>query len=173
MGFNLAGFAINRNYEGDIELLSKTLFKSGKYKLFQGKNKFDLERSSVFGSTKGRMDFYFTEKGSFAFVNVMETPYILGNLNKELLKGSKMLIFAISETSMTFMFKLFIDGIKVREVQNIEGEVTFSFGEKTEVEKIEEDMTEICFALAEEIIGENILSIEPDKVFIRYVKKKV
>ncbi|MEZ4904563.1 MAG: hypothetical protein R2822_23860 [Spirosomataceae bacterium] len=44
--------------------------------------------------------------------------------------------------------------MKVREVQSVNGEVNFSFGEKTEIEKTENDMTEICFALASEIIVE-------------------
>lgn len=173
MSFNLAGFAINRNYENDIEGLSKTLFKSGKNILVKGGNKFNFERSSIFGSSKGRMDFYFTEKGSFAFCNVMETPYLLGNKNVELLKGTKMLIFAMSETSMAFMYKIYVDGVKVREVQSVNGEVTFSFGEKTEIEKTENDMTEICFSLTSELIGKEFWSIEPDETFIRYVKKKV
>jgi hypothetical protein len=173
MSFNLAGFAINRNYENDIEGLSKTLFKSGKNILVKGKNKFNFERSAVFGSSKGRMDFYFTEKGSFAFCNVMETPYLLGSKNVELLKGTKMLIFAMSETSMAFMFKIYVDGVKVREVQSVNGEITFSFGEKTEIEKTESDMTEICFALTSELIGKEFWSIEPDEIFTRFVKKKV
>lgn len=172
MGWNIAGFAINKNYETNIDDFSKALFKSGRNHLEKGRNKYNFEKSSTFGSTKGRMDFMFTEKGSFAFCNVMETEYLLGSRNPELLKGTEMILFAISETSMAFMMKYYVDGIKVREITNIEGTTTYSYGNPLALEAKEEDMSELFFAITSELIGKPFYSIEPDEPFTRYVKKK-
>lgn len=172
MGWNLAGFAINKNYQNQIDDLSKALFKSGRSHLVEGKNKYNFEKSSTFGSTKGRMDFLFTEKGSFAFCNVMETEYLLGSRNPELLQGTEMVLFAMSETSMAFMMKYYMNGIKIREIQNIEGEMKFSFGDPLQLESEEDDMSELFFKIAGELIGRPFNSIEIDEPFIRYVKKK-
>jgi hypothetical protein len=172
MGWNLAGFAINKNYENKIEELSKALFKSGRSHLVEGRNKYNFEKSSTFGSTKGRMDFIFTEKGSFAFCNVMETEYILGSRNPELLQGTEMVLFAMSETSMAFMMKYYVDGIKTREIQNINGETKYAFGNPLKLESEEEDMSELFFGIVGELIGKSFDSIELDEPFTRYVKKK-
>lgn len=172
MGWNLAGFAINKNYQNQIDDLSKALFKSGRSHLVEGRNKYNFEKSSTFGSTKGRMDFLFTEKGSFAFCNVMETEYLLESRNPELLQGTEMVLFAMSETSMAFMMKYYKNGIKIREIQNIEGEMKFSFGDPLQLESEEDDMSELFFRIAGELIGRPFNSIEIDEPFIRYVKKK-
>lgn len=172
MGWNLAGFAINKNYENKIEELSKALFKSGRSHLVEGRNKYNFEKSSTFGSSKGRMDFLFTEKGSFAFCNVMETEYLLGSRNPELLKGTEMVLFAMSETSMAFIMKYYVDGIKTREIHNIEGENKYSFGNPLKLELEEKDMSELFFGIAGKLIGRPFNSIEIDEPFIRYVKKE-
>lgn len=172
MGWNLAGFAINKNYENRIDELSKALFKSGRSHLVEGRNKYDFEKSSTFGSTKGRMDFMFTEKGSFAFCNVMETEYLLGSRNPELLHGTRMVLFAMSETSMAFMMKYYVNGIKTREIHNVEGETKYSFGTPLNLESEEEDMSELFFRIVGELIGKPFNSIEPDQPFTRYVKMK-
>lgn len=172
MGWNIAGFAINKNYETKIDELSKALFKSGRSHLVEGKNKYNFEKSATFGSTKGRMDFIFTEKGSFAFCNVLETEYLLGSRNENLLEGTEMILFAMSETSMAFMMNYYKDGKKVRETQIIEDQVRYSFGEKLPEENHENDLSEIFFNITSRLIGKEWNSIEPDETFIRYVKKK-
>lgn len=174
MGWDLAVFAINKNYENKIEELSKALFKSERHHLVEGKNKYHFEQSATFGSTKGRMDFMFTEKGSLAFCNVMEVPYILGSRNSELLKGTEMVLFAMSETSMVFVMKYYIDGIKTREIQIIEGRTECSFGDPIEQEIGNNNMEELLFELAGELIGIGIPinSIDLDTQFRRFTKKK-
>jgi hypothetical protein len=171
MGWNIAGFAINRNYKNKIDDLSKALYKSGNKKLVQGRNKYDFERSATFGSTSGRMDFYFTEKGSFAFCNVMEMEYIVGNRNESLLQDTEMLTFAISETSMAFWLKYYVNGEKVREIFNVNGETKSQEGEPLDLEKSETDMTELIFGLVSQVIGKDFYTIEPNEEFIRFVKK--
>ncbi len=173
MGWNIAGFAINKNYKDSINELSQALFKSWKYHLVEGRNKYTFEKSSTFGSTKGRMDFMFTEQGSFAFCNVMETQYLLGSINSKLFEGTEMILFAMSETSMAFMMKYYADGIKIRELQNIEGKTIFSFGDPLDIEQNEEDLTEVFFKLVSELIGKEFYSIEADEPFTRYIKTKI
>jgi hypothetical protein len=172
MGWNIAGFAINKNYQNDIDGLSKALMKSEKSHLVEGRNKYTFETAATFGSSKGRMDFMFTNKGSFAFCNVMETPYILGSRNPELLQGTEMILFAMSEIATTFMIKYYVDGVKTREIQSIEGIVKESFGEPLEVEKQKNDMVELISSITNNLIGVPFDGIDPRKTFTRYVKKK-
>jgi hypothetical protein len=170
MGFHLAGFAINRNYKDNMDELAKALFISGRVKLVQGKNKFKFDKASTAGSTKGRMDFYYTETGSFAFVNLVEFNYVLGKPNPKLLQGVELVAFAVEETGMTFGLKYYRDGLLIREYMEHDGRCIISKGEVLTLEQEETDKTNLFFQLAKQVSGVDFWALT-DEEFVRFLKK--
>lgn len=171
MGWNVAGFAINRNYKDNMDELAKALYISGRVKLVQGKNKYTFAKSANSGSTKGRMDFYFTEQGSFAFINGTEVRGIPGKTNLKLLEGTEMLVFAASETAMGFELKYYKDGNLIRDFFHFENRMVTSKGEELEEEKTEKDFAYLFFDLVGKLIGKSFWSIGSEEEFVRYLKK--
>ncbi len=61
------------------------------------------------------------------------------------LKDLNTTTFAISESSMSFYFDYCENGIEIRSKMEVDGEIIDEEGEKLEIEKNEEDMSEIIF----------------------------
>lgn len=121
--------------------------------------------------TPGRMDFVFTKNGSLALCNASEVEDFVTDLNHSLLRNTTALIFVMSETSMTFFFRVFKHGIKVRDLVTYNGGLVSSFGTPLKKENREDgDMSYLIFDLVSALIGKSFWKIPPDQTVTRYIK---
>ena len=159
MGFNISGLAINKNYKDNFEELQKELGLNLK------KSK-DISFETAFSNWKeeGIYDVYFSEKGTLIFMDMDSctgTCYHIPNANT--------LTFVICETSMAFDLNYSENGVEKRSIMVADDEILMEEGEKLEIEKTVDDMTEIILAQVGILLGVQFGDIDFSEKAERYI----
>jgi len=161
MGHNISGIAINKNFENNIEELSKLL---GVELLLD--NEINFEEASENWKEEGYFDVYFSKNGTLVFANIdyCLEPYFH--------KETNILTFALSETSMTFNIGYTENDVLVRSIMKVNDEIVDEEGEPLQCEiDNEDDMTEAIFDQVGEVIGMHFYEIELDEKAYRFKLK--
>jgi hypothetical protein len=155
MGFNISGFAIDRNYIEEIDMLQGYL-----------KCYLEFEQEVLFETAaenwkeKRTCDIFFSDKGTIVFTDMDTKLHFQG------IEGQKTMAFYISDGSDNYAFTYFDGTEPIRTVREVEGKRT-SRGEKLAVEE-KPKMKDIIWDQLELIIGRNFWSIEPKERAYRY-----
>lgn len=157
MGFNIAGIVINKNLENSIETIEKAFSWNLAFV-----EEINFEQASENWKEESICDIYFSSNGTFIFLN-MEMC-----IDEYKMKGSKVLTYALSETSMSFNVNITENGFITRSLMESDGQVFVNKGEKLEIEYTTNDTSEIIWNQIEEISGENFWDIEPSNKALRY-----
>jgi len=158
MGFNVSGLAINKNYENEFDKLQKELGWN-----LSKQSEIDFETASSNWKEEGICDVYFSENGTLIFMSIdmCTESWPLENDNS--------LAFALSETSMVFNLNYCENGVEKRSIMEVNDERIQDAGEKLEVEKDSEDMSEIIWNQIGVLIGKRFWDIELEEKAVRYV----
>ena len=162
MGFNISGIVINKNFEKNINELSKILNLNLEFD-----KEIDFETASENWKDEGIIDVYFGNNGTLIFAN---EDLCLGNGYS--FSGTNILTFALSETSMAFNFGYTENGNNIRSKMEVNGEIIDENGNKLEIENDEEDISEIIWKLISEILGISFESIETNEKAFRFSIKE-
>lgn len=157
MGHNISGIAINKNFENNIEELSRFLGVE-----LQLDKEIDFEDASENWKEEGYFDVYFSKNGTLVFANI---DYCLEPYSN---KENNILTFALSETSMTFNIGYTENGEVVRSIMKVNDEVLDEEGEPLQCEIDNEDMTEAIFDQIGEVIGIHFYEIELEEKAYRF-----
>jgi len=143
MGYNIAGIAINKNFNKDPQKLIKDLELPLVYE-----GEVDFETGTSY-KEEGYFDIFFSEKGTIIY------SYGPIEFDAKFSKGCSMLNFAIGETSMVFHFELFRNGERVRVKSVHEDKVLEDNGDKLEVEEGENELMEIILKQKGQLFGQH------------------
>ena len=161
MGHNISGIAINKNFENNVEELSKLLGVE-----LQIENEIIFEEASENWKEEGYFDVYFSKNGTLVFANI---DYCLEPYSH---KETNILTFALSETSMTFNIGYTEKDVLVRRIMKVNDEIIDEEGELLQCEiDNEDDMTEAIFDQIGEVIGTHFYEIEKNKKAYRFTLK--
>ncbi|MCL9770567.1 hypothetical protein NAT47_09060 [Flavobacterium sp. HXWNR69] len=161
MGHNISGIAINKNFENNVEELSKLLGVE-----LQIENEIIFEDASENWKEEGYFDVYFSKNGTLVFANI---DYCLEPYSH---KETNILTFALSETSMTFNIGYTENDVLVRSIMKVNDEIVDEEGEPLQCEiDNEDDMTETIFDQIGEVIGTHFYEIELDEKAYRFTLK--
>ena len=161
MGFNIAGLVINKNYEKDIQKLSKDL-KWG----IEIVEEINFETASSNWTPEGEFRLHFTDKATMIFF-----PHEwVADQNRS--KTADTLNYAYSATSMAFQVDLFKSGKMVRSIMEYNGEKQFEIGEPLELEKEHETADGLTFSLIDELLGDGFGNIDLGEKSFRCKKIK-
>ena len=161
MGHNISGIAINKNFENNVEELSKLLGVE-----LQIENEIIFEEASENWKEEGYFDVYFSKNGTLIFANI---DYCLEPYSH---KETNILTFALSETSMTFNIGYTENDILVRSIMKVNDEIVDEEGAPLQCEiENEDDMTEAIFDQIGEVIGMHFYEIELDEKAYRFSLK--
>ena len=161
MGHNISGIAINKNFENNVEELSKLLGVE-----LQIENEIIFEDASENWKEEGYFDVYFSKNGTLVFANI---DYCLEPYSH---KETNILTFALSETSMTFNIGYTEKDVLVRRIMKVNDEIIDEEGELLQCEiDNEDDMTEAIFDQIGEVIGTHFYEIELDEKAYRFTLK--
>lgn len=161
MGFNISGIVVNKNFEKNIEELSKILKLN---LVFQ--EEVDFEIASENWKDEGIVDIYFGKNGTLLFLNedlCLNDGYSYPNSN--------ILTFAMSETAMAFNFGYTENGENIRSKMEVNGEVIDENGNKLEIEN-EEEISEIILKMIAKILGKSFENIETTEKAYRFLIKE-
>ena len=157
MGLNIAGIAINSNFNKNVDELIKKLDWSIEFD-----KEIVFEEASSNWKDDKLADIYFTNSGTIIFLS---EPFLV---NEENTKGLEVLGFGLSETVMAFVLNYYKDGTTVREKITHEGNLMTERGEKLEIEGIEEDISEQIHGLINHLIGVKFWDIDLGEKAFRY-----
>lgn len=161
MGHNISGIAINKNFENNVEELSKLLGVE-----LQIENEIIFEDASENWKEEGYFDVYFSKNGTLIFANI---DYCLEPYSH---KETNILTFALSETSMTFNIGYTENDVLVRSIMKVNDDTIDEEGEPLQCEiDNEDDMTEAIFDQIGEVIGMHFYEIELDEKAYRFALK--
>lgn len=163
MGHNISGIAFNKNFENNVEELSKLL---GVY--LQNENEIIFEEASENWKEEGYFDVYFSKNGTLVFANI---DYCLEPYSYE---ETNILTFALSETSMTFNIGYTENNVLIRSIMKVNDDILDEEGEPLQCEiDNEDDMTETIFDQIGEVIGIHFYEIELDEKAYRFTLKNI
>ena len=157
MGFNIAGIVINKNLENNIKSIEKAFSWNLAFV-----EEINFEQAYENWKEESICDIYFSSNGTFIFLNIEMC------IDEYKMKGSKVLTFALSETSMSFNVNITENGFITRSLMESDGQVFVNKGEKLEIEYTTNDTSEIIWNQIEKISGENFWDIEPSEKALRY-----
>lgn len=161
MGHNISGIAINKNFENNVEELSKLLGVE-----LQIENEIIFEDACENWKEEGYFDVYFSKNGTLIFANI---DYCLEPYSH---KETNILTFALSETSMTFNIGYTENDVLVRSIMKVNEEIVDEEGEPLQCEiDNEDDMSKAIFDQIGEVIGINFYEIELDEKAYRFSLK--
>lgn len=161
MGHNISGIAINKNFENNVEELSKLLGVE-----LQIENEIIFEEASENWKEEGYFDVYFSKNGTLIFANI---DYCLEPYSH---KETNILTFALSETSMTFNIGYTENDVLVRSIMKVNDDILDEEGAPLQCEiDNEDDMTEAIFDQIGEVIGTHFYEIELDEKAYRFSLK--
>lgn len=161
MGHNISGIAINKNFENNVEELSKLLGVE-----LQIENEIIFEDASENWKEEEYFDVYFSKNGTLIFANI---DYCLEPYSH---KETNILTFALSETSMTFNIGYTENDVLVRSIMKVNDDTIDDEGEPLQCEiDNEDDMTEAIFDQIGEVIGMHFYEIELDEKAYRFALK--
>jgi len=76
--------------------------------------------------------------------------------------------FALSESAMFFDLNYVVDNKLVRSKMEANGEVDAAVGEPLDLEKDNEDMSEVIWKQIEVVLGKSFFTIQPEEKVVRY-----
>ncbi|WP_018344654.1 hypothetical protein [Cytophaga aurantiaca] len=157
MGFNIAGIAINKNYEGQLDVLKQKF----NWKLKQ-EGTVSFETASGNWKEDGICDIYFLPNATLIFLpmEMCTDPYII--------EGSNVLTFVISEMSMAFNIIYTENNKVVRNILEVEGNTLSNEGTPLAVEKEAEDTSEILWKQLEVVLGKTYWDIDLEEKVSRF-----
>lgn len=151
MGLNLAGIAINNDFNKNIEQLGDAFEWA-----IDIIDESEFEKSiSIFSSNEKDIFYvYFTDSGTLIL-----NPYEWA-IEEYHPTDAKSLCFGISETTMNFFFSYQFEISKIRTFFEDEGKKKREIGEPLEIEKQFPEASQLIFKLIEDLIGISFHSIE-------------
>lgn len=150
MGLNIAGLAIQDNFNKDIKLLGQNLEWG-----IDVIESITFEEASENRIPKDEFRLYFSENATLLFYDHSwyDNEYYSQTANS--------LNYHYFSIGMLFMMQYTVNNKLVREIQELERERKYEKGRKLPVEKNAKFVDEIIFNLIEEIIGSSLNSIDP------------
>ena len=162
MGFNVTGVATSIKTENINELTK--LLGIGPLTMLNISN-FESATSSSIGENE-----IFLTKTSNGTILTVGDEIDIDNLSFDKISAyGKALKFMVGETAMVFGFDYYENGKLVRSVINVQDKNIQEEGESLEIEKTEDDFTEIIFNIMETVSGDSIYTLEPDIQSIRFL----
>lgn len=161
MGFNISGIVINKNLKTETEELSKILNFDIEFD-----KEIDFETASENWKDEGIVDIYFGERGTLIFVNEdlclnEGYPYPATNV----------FTFAMSETSMAFIFSYNENQNNIRYKMEVNGEIIDESGIKLKKEDENNDISEVILNQLSEVLGKSFRNIEAGEKAYRFIIK--
>lgn len=158
MGFNISGLVINKNYENNFDDLQEALG----WTLKKQEDISFLTASSNWKDT-GICDVYFSDKGTFLFLNMDMCARSWG------IKNANTLTFTLSEISMAFYIGYCENGIVKRTIMEVNEQRMQDNGEKLTIEEKSPDTSEMIWNQIGVVLGKRFWDIEQDEKAERYI----
>lgn len=158
MGFNISGFAINKNLSDKEALLTDILGVALEFEAA-----IDFETASENAKDDGIIDVYFGKNGTLIFAPIdmcVNDSYAYPDVD--------ILTFAISETASAYHFRYTQNGELVRARMEYEDQIINEEGRKLPLEIEEVEIIEVIWKQMAKLLGESFWDIEPDAKVYRY-----
>lgn len=162
MGLNISGLVLNKNCRDNVVELAHIL---GEEFLNETSVSFDEACESWKGDDY--CDVYFSEKGTLVFLSMEKGGFEFCE------DGLTTFSFVLSESTGMYCFNYTQNGQLIRsyfesDADPEEGDVVEDEGELLDIEKTEEDKSEVIFHLIKEVLGEDFHAIDLDANCKRY-----
>lgn len=160
MGLNKSGIVINKNLKGQREELAEILSLNLEFD-----KEIDFGIASENWKEEGIIDVYFGENGTLVFADIDLC------MDGYSYPGTNILTFAISESSMVFVFAYTENDEYIRSKTEINGEIFDDQGSELEIEAEESDLSEVILEQMNIVLGEKFWDISPDAKAVRFLVK--
>ncbi|NVK63242.1 MAG: hypothetical protein HWE22_01595 [Flavobacteriales bacterium] len=161
MGLNISGLVLNHNYKNDLEELALVLGEE-----FHKKEETTFGEGCESWKSDEYCDVYFSDIGTLVFLSMEKGGF------EFCIDGRDTFSFVLSESTMMFCFNYTQNGQLIRSYFESDDEIQEDEGTPLEIERTEEDKSEVILHLVGEILGEEFYEIDMDAACTRFWLKE-